>query len=379
MITETLTYYEILEVDYEATEEEIKRAYHRKIRMYTNEKHPEEFKLIRKAYEILSNANERIAYDQMFHPESIYDNVLDHILQLIEQSEYEDALDLVKQEMVNGDPSMDLLRADIVCEYMLGNIAYVLRQLKSMQPMTEDDYMFRYYYTIYSHQQIEQNNEAEKAGKQFISHFPEKSEPYELLVRIYKKQKKYKEIKTLINKLMRNKKVEKTIDFIPTFIDFLMLPGNMVNMYITDFNRVRKTILSIPKNEEEREKELNMILHFVDNIQPGDSLDGVEYLVAIADKLNDKKDHDLNARIVELKKYVAREKSGADSDSANSWLDKSSIIVTLIVGLLLTLLTAAPLLGIIVAILYYRRGKKFRAFIGYSIVALSLLKTFGII
>lgn len=52
-------YYEILNIEKNASEKEIKRAYARLLRQFPPETHPEEFKKIRKAYEALSNDKNR--------------------------------------------------------------------------------------------------------------------------------------------------------------------------------------------------------------------------------------------------------------------------------------------------------------------------------
>ncbi|ADU31955.1 tetratricopeptide repeat protein [Evansella cellulosilytica] len=63
--------YEVLGISNDAIELEIKRAYNRKIKEFSNEKHPEQFKNIRRAYEILINEASRQKYDTMrtFGPE----------------------------------------------------------------------------------------------------------------------------------------------------------------------------------------------------------------------------------------------------------------------------------------------------------------------
>jgi curved DNA-binding protein CbpA len=60
-----ISYYDTLGISKEATEGEIKKAYVIKLRQYPNEKFPEEFKEIRKAYEILSNPKTRKEFDTM--------------------------------------------------------------------------------------------------------------------------------------------------------------------------------------------------------------------------------------------------------------------------------------------------------------------------
>lgn len=67
-------YYEVLGIDKNATEADIKRAYRRMARKYhpdLNKEHPKEaeenFKKVNEAYHVLSDADKRAQYDQMGH------------------------------------------------------------------------------------------------------------------------------------------------------------------------------------------------------------------------------------------------------------------------------------------------------------------------
>ncbi len=57
-------HYDLFGVSTDASAQEIKYAYARLIRQYTNEQHPEEFMHIRQAYTTLSNPNLRAQYDE---------------------------------------------------------------------------------------------------------------------------------------------------------------------------------------------------------------------------------------------------------------------------------------------------------------------------
>lgn len=69
-------YYELFNVSEDASDMEIKKAYARLVRQYTNETHPEEFMHIRKAYQVLSNPSERQEYDRSLNQQysSSYDD-----------------------------------------------------------------------------------------------------------------------------------------------------------------------------------------------------------------------------------------------------------------------------------------------------------------
>src|SRR5690242_10665580 len=60
-----VNFYEVLGVDKAADERAIKKAYFALVRKYPPETHPEEFKKIREAYEVLSNPVSRKDYDSV--------------------------------------------------------------------------------------------------------------------------------------------------------------------------------------------------------------------------------------------------------------------------------------------------------------------------
>src|SRR5436190_2155722 len=55
----------VLGVERSADEREIKKAYFRLVRQYSPESHPEEFKRIREAYEVLGHLESRAEYDSL--------------------------------------------------------------------------------------------------------------------------------------------------------------------------------------------------------------------------------------------------------------------------------------------------------------------------
>ena len=65
MANEKKSYYQVLEVERTADERTIKKAYFALVRKYPPETHPEDFKRIREAYEVLSNPQSRKDYDSI--------------------------------------------------------------------------------------------------------------------------------------------------------------------------------------------------------------------------------------------------------------------------------------------------------------------------
>ncbi|SIS42344.1 DnaJ domain-containing protein [Salimicrobium flavidum] len=67
------TYYEMLEIPQNAPAESIKKAYVKKLSLYSSEKHAKEFRLITKAYNILSDPDSRKEYDEELRDHPSYD------------------------------------------------------------------------------------------------------------------------------------------------------------------------------------------------------------------------------------------------------------------------------------------------------------------
>jgi tetratricopeptide (TPR) repeat protein len=110
MSESTLTsndFYERLEIPRTAVAEEIKRAYQRKLRLYPPERAPEEFKLIREAYETLGNPETRRDYDDRPDPRAV--EMFDRALQSMRAKDYGVAERLLKQVLLL-DPDRGFVR-----------------------------------------------------------------------------------------------------------------------------------------------------------------------------------------------------------------------------------------------------------------------------
>src|SRR5690625_488312 len=107
-------YYELLGLTEEATKSEIKRAYYRQIRIYTNEKHPEQFQLLTKAYNTLYDDHKRADYDRYHQDGGLYGDLLQQINNAMNQNNFQHALTLLTQMKQNypDDPDVNYLLAD---------------------------------------------------------------------------------------------------------------------------------------------------------------------------------------------------------------------------------------------------------------------------
>jgi tetratricopeptide (TPR) repeat protein len=130
-------YYAVLEVSEQATEEEIKRAYFRKVRDHSPEQDPKGFQLVRTAYETLSDARKRADYDATRAFGGKISKWMDEAVQAMEEEEHETAIDLLKKVVAlnpHAYAAWDMLGAAYYAEEEYGDAARVFRRLATEQP-----------------------------------------------------------------------------------------------------------------------------------------------------------------------------------------------------------------------------------------------------
>lgn len=89
-ITENKDYYSLLEINNNATNDEIKKAYFSKVRQYPPETKPDDFRKIRQAYETLSDNKSREEYDNCnFRDE--FDRLMQEAGKYLRESNYHEA------------------------------------------------------------------------------------------------------------------------------------------------------------------------------------------------------------------------------------------------------------------------------------------------
>lgn len=95
-------YFELLNVTENSTDLEIKKSYFTKIRQYSNEKFPEEFQILTKAYQTLSNLEEKEAYLKSLKVGGNTDELLKEIHHHMSQENFFKAKELLKKLFDNG-------------------------------------------------------------------------------------------------------------------------------------------------------------------------------------------------------------------------------------------------------------------------------------
>ncbi|PHI11727.1 DnaJ domain-containing protein [Fusobacterium polymorphum] len=93
-------YYEILNVNKDANQEEIKSGYKKMLRKYPPEKEQEKYKEIREAYDTLKDEKSRKNYDAYFHHEKDIKTLEDKYTEYMEAKNYNEAEKVLKKILI---------------------------------------------------------------------------------------------------------------------------------------------------------------------------------------------------------------------------------------------------------------------------------------
>lgn len=154
--------YDILGINLEADEKEIKKAYVTMIRKYPPEKAPEEFKKIRKAFDVLINPNSRAEYIARLQYGSDIEELEKVANEAVDNGNYDLAINQYKKILIieptmsfaknslalaliyNGQASegieqlLDLVRENPKNPLYLGNLAYAYKQNEDFDKAEEN-------------------------------------------------------------------------------------------------------------------------------------------------------------------------------------------------------------------------------------------------
>ncbi len=130
-------YYAVLDVSEQATADEIKRAYFRKVREHSPEEDPTGFQLVRTAYETLSDPQKRSDYDATRAFGGQIREWMDEAVEAMEDEEFDTAIDLLKRVVAlnpHAYAAWDMLGSAYFAEEEYGNARRVFLKLVQEQP-----------------------------------------------------------------------------------------------------------------------------------------------------------------------------------------------------------------------------------------------------
>ncbi|WP_078553896.1 tetratricopeptide repeat protein [Bacillus alkalicellulosilyticus] len=152
-------HYGILEITSKANQMEVKKAYAKKIREFPNEKYPDQFMLIRRAYEVLSNEKSRKEFDTM----ATYGEEIQKYQQRASESlQHENFLEAIHnlKKILLIEPSLLSVRNQLGLAFLYnGDVDKGMRQFEKL--VKEEPHHATYWYNLGS--AYENKNQNDKA------------------------------------------------------------------------------------------------------------------------------------------------------------------------------------------------------------------------
>lgn len=102
LLNKDSNYFELLNIDEHATERDIRVAYAKMLRQYSNEKYPEEFQLITKAYQTLIDDKKREQYAKEIGNDGAYEKHIKRLKQHLDHDDFYKAKKVAQQLMQEG-------------------------------------------------------------------------------------------------------------------------------------------------------------------------------------------------------------------------------------------------------------------------------------
>ena len=374
------SHYDLLEVNPQATADDIKRAYYRKIRVFTNEAHPQEFMELRKAYETLSDAARRRDYDTNLNSDPLSLENREKIQQYMNNGHEDLALRLIKKEILRSGLTQELLVNRILCERSLENFYEVLNQSRSLDISTIEGKEFFYFNVGIAYRETGSYTEAEEAACELMKVSPEMANFQRLYASVFYYQNKYNEIKSFYNKIIKEKNLN--VEHVSMLLDYITLQDK-VGVSENEKRKLVYAILSLPKNEVDREAILYQMLDYI-HVQEWIAFSRAREICDLAEQMNTQSDVHINNQIQSIrddinqqdrpnKRQQSTEQPAYDNQSSERFsahqpaTKKGNIIIAIILGLILT----GPLTivgGIIGGIIYYHFADKIWNLIGCLII-----------
>ncbi|WP_078543753.1 J domain-containing protein [Litchfieldia alkalitelluris] len=232
------SYYDLLELPQDASLAEVRKAYITKIRQYPNESYPEKFKLIRKAYDVLSNPNTRREYDTM----SIYGEEIMKLQaaaqEAVDSRMYEEAVSSYKKILMI-EPALLTVRNEYALA-LISNEEYdkAIRQLEKLVNQDKENAVY-VYHLGFAYEKMGNNQKAIYYYTQSINLDPSNVYVTYALCDIYISLKDYDNARKLINEALAKNSNEGFQQF------YYLFRHLQIDIYAKDAFFIRKTLKTI--------------------------------------------------------------------------------------------------------------------------------------
>lgn len=283
LLDEKSNYFELLNIERTATERDIRLAYSKMLRQYSNEKFPQEFQLLTRAYQTLMDETKRAQYEKDLGDGGAAAEQRALLHQYIETGTFAQARNIVDTLLQQDDQDEELLLAAFTIASELNDetqeavyarkLAQLPRQSEAVQTQLmyyynrENQYAQAIYYAEQLYDQNKQDNER-------ILH----------LITLYHRHNETTKVEQLFNTALQQ--LEPRLQNSVVFIDALFWAMNTDNAVLVERveTKLRHTI--------EQGQKLPLLRQLIDN---GDDLQPdhycFKYFVQLVERLNEGEYH----------------------------------------------------------------------------------------
>jgi curved DNA-binding protein CbpA len=228
-------FYAILEIEITASEDEMKRAYFRKIKKYPVEQFPIEFEQIRKAYQVLKDPKAREEYHSM----RVYGDQIESLrkagLAALDEDDYEGALEYFKKILVIEPGITDIRNYYALSLLYLGESEKAIHQFKRLITIEPENILFQLNYA----KALEDLDLEVEALQQYKKMYLLHSDNLDVifgLIDFYVKRKEIPRALILLDKALRSQKQE------GFYLFYLLLKRLRITVILRDRSEIKQTL-----------------------------------------------------------------------------------------------------------------------------------------
>ncbi|MDP4086694.1 MAG: tetratricopeptide repeat protein [Bacillota bacterium] len=377
--TKNKNYYELLEINQNASMNEIRKAYYVKIREFSNETHPEEFQLLTKAYKTLSDEDSRKHCDHDINNNGAYTKLFKQAMEAMNKDNYTSAIQLLKNMLQSYPKDIAIQQHIASCYLSLENYEEAKRILLVLEKSDSDDeetldLMGQTYYGLKNfHQAKDYYQRLIQANPNEVNYYLNLSDIY------FNLNELHQSLKILEDKLKQG---------IETVSDFPLLRQMYFITMVKDDESYHKSIIvrikSLPKNSEEKMSLLRMLIDICGSISNDNN--AYKELVHLVKDINSYEFQEVNEWVKEAESHIRsdliyygdpRPANYSSTHSTNTYQpvedERGSILFSIFLGIVASFIFT-PFIGIIIGFLWYYNAMKLKKMLGVlAIVAIVVI------
>ncbi|MFJ5768908.1 DnaJ domain-containing protein [Psychrobacillus sp. NPDC093180] len=356
-------YYEILEIDMNASNLDIKKAYFTKIREYPNESYPEQFQLLSKAYKVLMDAEKKKKYDQELNDDGTYNRMLSMADDYLDKNLPQKALNILDELILvySGDFTIQQNRAYCLMKLEKFEEANILL-LSLEKTYPNDEVLLELLGQNYLN--LKMYNPATHYYERLVKLNSNNLNYVLNIARIYITQEKYDlAIKVIEEKLAE--KEENVRDFpLLEELYFLTIINDDYSYHTDVVHRIKK----LYKSDVDKDILLNMLITLCENLDTTNN--AFKELIKIIKDINGYENTNISDWVINAEKHIRKDliyygdhgnhsnknktplESQTNETNSDRKMNRGSIAFSIIFAIIASFIFN-PIIGVIVGVIWY--------------------------